>query len=465
MIAIEGSARRTGGRALLWIGLAGKGGGRELTSASTQQRGLVVSIDVAPTALRWLDLPVPAAMRGRPITTKGTLDAGALARFLVRLDTVQGRRTPALVYLLIGWGVLFAGALLAGRASGRDARGARGGGRAAALGALAVMWAPVMVLVGAAIEPGAVAEELLIAAGALVLGALTEWLVPWPHALAVPAAASLAALTADALAGTQLFIRSVLGPDPAFGARFYGIGNELKSGLAVLAFAGVAAALHPAGRSRTSAYAMAGAGFVLAVIEGSARIGAGVGGVILVCAGAAVATVLLLPGRVRPLRVIAVVAAPLLGLVVLAALDLAFAGGNGHFTGSVLHARSAADLRDLLKRRYTAAWNESTGGLMPLATAIALLAAAAAVRFSDRVYRSAPQAVWRAALAGGLTSGIVGALSEDSGTVLLVTAVFVLACVTAYLWAAPPAIASRARSARISASTLEPTPPKLVCET
>ncbi len=40
--------------------------------------------------------------------------------------------------------------------------------------------------------------------------------------------------------------RSLLGPDPALGARFYGIGNELKSGLAVLAFAAVQApSTHP----------------------------------------------------------------------------------------------------------------------------------------------------------------------------------------------------------------------------
>ena len=73
--------------------------------------------------------------------------------------------------------------------------------------------------------------------------------------------------------------------------RFYGIGNELKSGLAVLVFAAVAAALYPAVRARRAATTMALSGIVLAVIEGSARIGAGVGGVILVSAGTAVATV------------------------------------------------------------------------------------------------------------------------------------------------------------------------------
>ncbi len=55
--------------------------------------------------------------------------------------------------------------------------------------------------------------------------------------------------------------------------------------------------MHPGGAARSGPASMiAGSGLVLAVIEGSARIGAGVGGVILVCAGFAVAVILLSPG-------------------------------------------------------------------------------------------------------------------------------------------------------------------------
>ena len=82
----------------------------------------------------------------------------------------------------------------------------------------------------------------------LALGALTDRLLPWPRAPLVPAVVTVVALTMDALAGTQLLMRSLLGPNPILGARFYGIGNELKSGLAVLVLAAVAAALYPAVR-------------------------------------------------------------------------------------------------------------------------------------------------------------------------------------------------------------------------
>ena len=59
-------------------------------------------------------------------------------------------------------------------------------------------------------------------------------------------------------------MRSLLGPNPILGARFYGFGNELKSGLAVLVLAAVAAALYPAVRSRRAALTVGLAGLVLA---------------------------------------------------------------------------------------------------------------------------------------------------------------------------------------------------------
>jgi hypothetical protein len=359
-----------------------------------------------------------------------------------RLEVIGPRRLRALGILLGVWALV----LLC------SAPWPRARSWALRTGGLGVLWAPVVVLLPAALEPSAPVEYALIALGCLGLGALTERLLPWPRAPLAPAIAALVALAADALAGSQLLMRSLLGPDPIIGARFYGIGNELKSGLAVLVLAGVAAALYPVGQlderdppatrkpplSRRPALAMACTGVVLAAVEGSAKIGAGVGGVILVSAGFAVASVLLLPGASRRRRVLSVLIAPVLGLLALAVLDLATAHGSGHYTGSVLHARSAGDLRDVIVRRYRAAWDELHNHAMPAATVVALLAAAVGLRRQERLLAPvANDACWRAALAGGLTAGIVGALVEDSGPVLLVVALFALVCVLSYLWGRP----------------------------
>ena len=249
---------------------------------------------------------------------------------------------------------------------------------------------------------------------------------------------SLVALSVDALAHTQLLVRSLLGPNPILGARFYGIGNEVKSGLAVLVLAAVAGAVYPAVRGRRAAAATILAGVVLAAIEGSARVGAGVGGVILVSAGFAVAAVLLAPGALTRRRALIVLASPLVALVALAALDLLTAHGSGHYTGSILHASSAGELRDVIVRRYRAAWGELHNHAMPVATALALGCAVVGVRRRARLLLPVGQdPAWLAALAGGLAAGLVGAFSEDSGPVLLVVAVFALGCVLSYLWGRP----------------------------
>jgi hypothetical protein len=436
---------------LLWVAAAGLAGGsgKALGSQTTNERGLVAAIDLAPTILRRLGLAVPAAMRGRPIHTDGSLDSAYLRGLKDRLAVISARRLPALACLLGAWAALLALATFAPRRrashavidDGRPNEGSCPRARAWALrvGALGVLWAPIATLVPAALEPRAAVEYATIALGCLLLGALTDGALPWPRAPLAPALVAVVALSADALAGTQLLPRSLLGPDPALGVRFYGIGNELKSGLAVLVLAAVAAALYPAARGRRAAGAMALAGIALAVVEGSARIGAGVGGVILVSAGTAIATVMLLPGQMTRRRALIVLLSPVAGLLALAALDLAFAHGSGHYTGTVLHAHSAGEVRDVLVRRYTAAWDELKNHAMPAATALALLCAALGLRRRERLLAPvAGDPAWLAALAGGLTAGVVGALSEDSGPLLLVVAVVALGCVIAYLWGRPP---------------------------
>jgi hypothetical protein len=442
LLLVVQRARVPRGRELLWSAAAGLGGPgrRELSSSTTNQRGLLAAIDLAPTILLHLDpsaRSIPADVRGDPLRTDGPLHSASLRALMARLHVIGPRRLHALGWLLAGWTLL----LLA------SAPWPRARAWAMRTGALGVLWTPVVAMLAAALEPSAAVEYLTIVLACLGLGALTDLLLPWPRAPLAPAIVTLVAIALDALAGTQLLMRSLPGPNPILGARFYGIGNELKSGLAVLVFAAVAAALYPAIRGRRAALSVAGAGILLAVVEGSARIGAGVGAVILVGVGTAVATVMLLPGELTRRRALIVLIAPILALVALAALDLATAHGGGHYTGSILHARSPGDLRDVIVRRYTAAFGELHNHAMPLATLLALCCAVFGLRRRERLLAPvAGDPAWLAALCGGLAAGVVGALAEDSGPVLLVVAVFTLICVLAYLWGRPIAQTSTPRS-------------------
>jgi hypothetical protein len=419
------------GHELLWVGVMGLSrAGMTLSSQSTNDRGLIAAIDLAPTILHHLGLRTPSAMRGAEIHQDGALNGAWLRSLKARLEVISGRRLRALAWLVLSWTLVL---LICAR---------REPWRAAAMriGALAMLWTPVGVLVTAALEPGAALEYLALVLICFGLGALSDMLISWPRAIIAPALSAVLALSADALAHTQLLTRSLLGPNPIFGARFYGIGNELKSGLAVLVLAAVASALYPAVRGPRAARWMAIVTVLLAVVEGSARIGAGVGGVILVSAGGAVASLLALGGRLSTKRAVLALASPLIGLIALTAIDLATAHGSGHFTGSVLHARSLADVRDIVFRRYDAAWDALKDGAMPAATVVAIAAAVLGVRLRARLLSPLKgDPGWLAALGGGLTAGIVGALAEDSGPVLLVVAVFALGCVLSYLWGRPAA--------------------------
>lgn len=422
-------------RQLLWIAMAGMRPGRTLTSKSTDEEGLLSAIDIAPTILTHLGIASPLTMQGATIETAGRLDQGALSATMARLNAIGDRRMPALASLLCA---VAATALLALIAGGRSRR-ARRRAWALRIGGLSLLWAPAASLLAAAMQPGALAEYAILCGCCLLLAAISDATLRWPRALIAPALITVLALVIDALAGTQLLMRSIIGPNPAFGARFHGIGNELKPVLAVLALAATAAALHPRGRGRGTALTFAAVGLALTAIEGINAIGAGVGSVILVSAGAAVAVALTLPGTLTYRRVAAGIAAPAVALAALAALEL-LTGGGGQLSVSVLHASSARELWDIVVRRYSAAWGQLSHGTMPYSTALSVLACTVAL--SRRRWLLSPlagtgEAAFAAALAGGLAAGVVGTLVEDSGPVLLVLASATLACVISYLHGAP----------------------------
>jgi hypothetical protein len=409
---------------LLASGVAAPGVRGLLRSDTTRRDGLIAATDVAPTVLRRLGLAVPDEMQGEPIEGRGDTDPQAVADMGERLSDVSPRRGPALFSMLGLWLILLA---LMRR-------------RALRLGFLAALWFPGVALLTAALAPGDAVECAALALGSFALAALTDRAIPWPVAPAVPAAIVFLAHAIDLAFGSPLIGAAISGPNPAGGARFYGVGNELEVILAVsiLVGAGSAIAWIEDGRGmftgpRHTAIGFGVVALVAAVILGSGRLGADVGGVITIGAGIAAATVLMLPGTPSRRTMLLAAVVPIAALVALAALDLV-SGGNGHFTRTILQADSAGSLWDVVTRRYTLAFNVLKTGAMPFITLIAVLGAAYAVRHRRRIFAPLGESpAWRATLIGGLTASIVGALSNDSGPMLLAFGVFVLACATAYI--------------------------------
>lgn len=416
---------------LLPIGVAGlDGAAAGLTSNTTNLPGLVAGIDIAPTVLDHLGLDLPDDMKGQSMRSEGDRDPAALTSLRDRLDELGPRRNPALLLFGAAWLALL---LAAGAIAGVE----RSRLPVRRVGGLAILWIPTVILIPAALgNPERWLEYAIVVFGSLGLGWLTDRYLPWPRAPLVPAAVGLGAITIDLALGSHLITRSILGPNPGFGSRFYGVGNELKSGLMVLLLAGIAAALTNQPKSRRNAIIVLACGLVLGVILGSGRLGAGVGAAFIVAAATAVAAMMMLPGKMSAKRVAILVLSPVVGLALLAALDALTAGGQGHLSNSVLSLDSLSSFIETVERRSTLAWQQLWRDAMPLITLICVLAAAFAIR-NRRIFEPFAGPIWPAALVGGLAGGLVGSFTEDSGPLLIVVATVTLTGVCSYLLGRP----------------------------
>lgn len=436
LIAIERPPPGTD-RALA-IGIAGQGFAGNLTSDSTRARGYVLSTDVAPTILQRLGLGVPSEMSGEPIRAEGSVDAEAVASLGARMALVPQRRGPVIGLGLLAW--LLGLAMLIVVTRGRAARfGVR-------LAGLSIVYLPLLLLLGAALEPSRGVEQLLAIGGAPLLGAITQKALGGYRALAVASALTVLAYAADVIAGSPLTTLSLLGPNPILGVRFYGIGNELEAILGVLVVAGTGAALTgfaPRQSASTCAVLFLVAGLSLGLVFASGRFGADVGAAIVLPLGGGAAAYLVAARSRR--RALLAVAAPLAALALLAFADLV-SGANAHLTRSVLDAGGLSDLANVAQRRLQLSAHSFVRPFvlvfMPLAVAGAALAVAG--RNSIAAWLRGRPAM-RAGLGGALAATLLGTLANDSGAIVLLIGAVYLLVFTGFAWA-ETGVAGAARS-------------------
>ncbi|HEX6455651.1 MAG TPA: hypothetical protein VF009_03930 [Solirubrobacterales bacterium] len=411
------------------IGIAGAGFDGNLTSDSTRTEGYVLSTDVAPTVLRHFGIPVPSEMSGQPIRSEGSVDPAAIESLVARMDVISSRRGPVIGLNILIW--LAALLLVALPSRGRLAR------PAVRVVGLAIVYLPLVLLLGAALEPGETVERLLVLLLSPLLGGLTLLLWRGYRALAVASALTVLAYAVDVIAGSPLTSLSLLGPNPGLGVRFYGIGNELEALLAVLVVGGTGAALAGFGREpsrRTAAGTFLAVGLLAAFVFAAGRFGADVGAAIVFPVGAVVAAVVI-AGLARRTALIAVIAAPFAVLALLALIDLV-SGANAHLTRSVLDAGGLGSLGDVAQRRLQLSAH-SFGrpvllALLPLVAAVAILAYVRRDRL--QAWLDGVPAM-RAGLTGALAATVIGTLANDSGALLLEIGAAYLLVFTCFAWA------------------------------
>ena len=402
---------------LLPSGIAAPGINGQLRSATPRRTGLIAATDVAPTVLKVLGIAVPDEMQGEPIEGRGKTDPHAVEDMADRLAVVGSRRGVVLQWLAVAWLAALAGLQLA--------LGEAGVRMAVRIGFLAVLWIPGLALLAGALEPSRFNETVLVGIGSVAIGALTDRLVRWPAAPAVPVAVVFVAHALDLVRGSPWIGASLAGPSPAGGARFFGIGNELEAILSVSVLIGTGAALAAFGSARRAPIAFAAAALIAAVVMGAGRLGADVGAVITLGAGGAAAVVASLPGGPSRRAVALGIAAPVAALVLLIAIDLV-TGGGAHLTRSVLHANGSGDLLDIVDRRFSGSFASLKKPGWAIAFVIAVTIVVWLAVRSRRLLDGIPRELG-AGLIGAWFAVVVGALSNDSGPLILeIGAIFLL---------------------------------------
>jgi hypothetical protein len=423
----------------LSIGIAGAGYHGQLTSESTHTDGLVVSTDIAPTILDRLGVPIPSAMDGQPMTASGTADAGALTSLENRLAAVPPRRAPTIGVSLVVW------AALAGLTG--VAFGLRGLRRSLPLLAASVAFLPALLLLTAALEPSATAERLIVGLGGPLLAVFAVGLAgPW-GGLAIASLATVGGCAIVVVTGSNLTALSLIGPNPALGARFYGIGNELEAVITALVPLGVGAALTAwgvgAARGRAAA-AFAAAAAIAIIAFAPGRFGADVGAAVDLSVGAAVAVAVCLGEQRRGRTVALVVAAPGAAFALLALIDLV-TGGNSHLTRSVLDAGGLHDLGQVAQRRLElSGGNFSKYAGSPVLWAAVALVVAGIVRRRVVLGWFAGRPSARAGFLGAVAAVAAAILVNDSGGLLLMIGTAFLSLAAGVAWVTSPVGARRA---------------------
>ncbi|HTR74918.1 MAG TPA: hypothetical protein VMH33_06615 [Solirubrobacterales bacterium] len=409
------------------IGIAGAGFHGDLTSDTTRTNGYVASTDIAPTVLEWFGVKVPSQMIGQSIRTEGSVDPAAIEARGARMAVVSPRRGPVIGYSLLAW--VLAAALVALVARGLAPTAAR-------LLGLSVIYLPVLLLVGAALEPAEYPEMLVVMVGSPLLAALTLAALRDYRALAVGAAVVVGAYALDAILGSPLSALSLLGPNPGLGVRFYGIGNELEALLSVVIVGGIGAGLAgfaPRLSPGRCAAVFLAVGLACVAVFASGRFGADVGAAIDFSAGVAVAAVAITGGRRR--WIVLVILIPLIAVGLLAAADLV-TGANSHFTRSVLDAGGLHSLGDTAQRRLEQTAHSFVRPI--LAVMLPLVAILAVIAW----LRRATLAAWvrdfpamRAGLLGAAVATVVATLANDSGALLLEIGAAYLLVFVGWAWA------------------------------
>ena len=330
-----------------------------LRSASTRRAPYVQLVDVAPTVLDRLGVPVPDVMDGQPWQVAGDAPSPAALVDLADRAAVAKRVTVPFYVVLIATLLALLTAVRSRPAAAKVVALAGTAALGSSYVAQLVPWwrSPLPLL------------TLLV-----VVAVLSTAVARVARTVGAVCAVTAAVLVLDLLSGARLQMDSVAGYSPLVAGRFAGLGN-VAFGVYGTAWL-LAAAFVASGRSRRSAgTVVAGLGLVAVAVLGAPAWGSDVGGVLALLPAFVVLWLRVTGRRVSVLRLLLAGLAGALVVTAFALLDLSRPAADRTHLG-----RFAADVQDgtageLLVRKAAAVF-----GLLftsPVTAALPLVVAAA----------------------------------------------------------------------------------------
>jgi hypothetical protein len=457
LLLLAGISEVNDGRPQLHVGMAagpGFGDSAWLTSASTGRAPYAQLIDLAPTALRALDLDRPSSMNGQPLRADGQRPALPVAVEQLRdhntAATVHHRNVGSFFWILVAVSALVVavGVVVLGGWQRRPAPAPTGPRARGLLRVLALTAAALPVatyLAGlfpwerAAAPVPALAAAVVAADLAVVALALAG---PWRRRRVGPPlvvlAVTLGTLIGDVLTGSTLELNGLLGYDAIVAGRFTGYGNlsfGLLSVSALLVTAGVAAlAGRQAGPGRcrlVTAGTVVVVGLLTVAVIGAPGLGRDFGGVLSAMPGFLLLAMLLARVRVTVLRLAAILAVAVLAVGTVAVLDWTGPPDNRSHLGRFVEQVLTGHAWTVVSRKAQANLDILLGSPLAWMLPVALVAAVWLLRPGGLLRagggRPPPDAaVLRAGLLAGALSLTLGAAVNDSGVALPAAAAVLL---------------------------------------
>lgn len=376
-----------------------------LRSASTRRAPYVQLVDVAPTVLDVIGVPVPDSMSGEPWRSVGSAPSPAELDDLALQARVH--KTTTVPFFVVGLALELGLLLLALWRRRPDLAELVALGGTAALGAsyvanLVPWWrspAPLLTLLAVVVLVSTAVVAVATSRGARLLGPV-----------GVVCGFTAGVLVLDLLTGAHLQMSSVAGYSPLVAGRFAGIGNVAFGVLAASALLATAALVRRMG-------AVAAVGAVVVAVDGAPPWGSDIGGVLALVPAFALLALLLSGRRVTWLKLLGAGAAGTLVVTAFALADWSRPAQDRTHLGRFVQDVADGTAGTLLRRKAEAVLDLLFAS--PVTAALPLVVAATVYLVVrppwplQQAFSAAP--AWRAGLLALGLACAVGFAVNDSG--------------------------------------------------